>query len=207
MSFSQAERVFIMEHYIKTNSYTECQQSFVRSFPESRVPHKSTICRIAYRFRETGSVSDKKRSGRPSSLSDENLNDVKQYSEWSPRKSLTRLAQQTGLSYGTTQRCTRRLKLVPYRIHTMHELKEPDKGKRLQYCEWFRELVRDGVGILDNIFFTDEAWFHLSGYVNSQNSRFWSSDNPQVFHEVPLKSEDWSVVCSFTPQGGGSSFL
>jgi hypothetical protein len=26
------------------------------------------------------------------------------------------------------------------------------------------------------VFFSDEAWFHLSGYVNSQNSRFGSSE-------------------------------
>jgi hypothetical protein len=40
------------------------------------------------------------------------------------------------------------------------------------------------------LFFPDEAWFHLNGYVNSQNSRFWSSENPhlfQKFHYTPRK--------------------
>jgi hypothetical protein len=27
-------------------------------------------------------------------------------------------------------------------------------------------------------FMNDEAWFHLSGYVNSQNSRYWGTENP-----------------------------
>ena len=35
-------------------------------------------------------------------------------------------------------------------------------------------------------FFTDEAWFHLSGYVNSQNTRIWAAENP---HSVHKKSE------------------
>ena len=39
--------------------------------------------------------------------------------------------------------------------------------------------------VLDVTFFTDEAWFHLSGYVNSQNSRLWSYDNPHSLHENP----------------------
>ena len=30
---------------------------------------------------------------------------------------------------------------------------------------------------------TDEAYFHLSGYVNSQNTRMWISENPQFFIE------------------------
>jgi hypothetical protein len=32
----------------------------------------------------------------------------------------------------------------------------------------------------------DEAWFHLSGYINSQNSRIWSAENPHALHENPL---------------------
>jgi hypothetical protein len=27
---------------------------------------------------------------------------------------------------------------------------------------------------------------HLSGYVNSQNNKIWSSENPHVLHEKPL---------------------
>nr|CAD7397347.1 unnamed protein product [Timema cristinae] len=61
---------------------------------ESRIPNKSTRC--VHCFRETGSVSGKKRSGRPSSLTE-----VRQCLERSRRKSLRRLS---GLSYGTKQR-------------------------------------------------------------------------------------------------------
>jgi hypothetical protein len=35
-------------------------------------------------------------------------------------------------------------------------------------------------------FFSDEAWFHLQGYINTQNNRYWSSQNPHLTHEVPL---------------------
>jgi hypothetical protein len=46
--------------------------------------------------------------------------------------------------------------------------------------------------------FTDEALFHLSGYVNSQNSRFWSSKNPHLFHEVPLHSQKIGCWCAIS---------
>ena len=45
-------------------------------------------------------------------------------------------------------------------------------------------------------FMSDEAWFHLSGYVNSQNTRCWSSENPQVIGETPLHDLKISVWCA-----------
>jgi hypothetical protein len=47
-------------------------------------------------------------------------------------------------------------------------------------------------------FFSNEAWFHLIGYVNSQNSRFWSSENPHLFHEVPLHSQKIGCWCAIS---------
>jgi hypothetical protein len=56
----------------------------------------------------------------------------------------------------------------------MHELMEPGKEKGLQYCRWFTHFIRGGVDILDKVLCRGEAWFHLRGYVNNQNSRIWS---------------------------------
>jgi hypothetical protein len=78
------------------------------------------------------------------------------------------------------------LKLRPYREHVMHELKEPDEEEQLQYCRWFTHFIQGGTDILDKVFYSDEAWFHLSGYVNRQNSRIWGGENPYTFHERPL---------------------
>ncbi|KAJ4441236.1 hypothetical protein ANN_11087 [Periplaneta americana] len=47
--------------------------------------------------------------------------------------------------------------------------------------------------ILNLTFYTDEAWFHLSGYVNSQNFRIWSTNNPYEFIETPLHAEKIGV--------------
>jgi hypothetical protein len=41
--------------------------------------------------------------------------------------------------------------------------------------------------------FTDEAWFHLSGYVNSQNYRTWRAENPQNYTENPLHPQKIGV--------------
>jgi hypothetical protein len=30
---------------------------------------------------------------------------------------------------------------------------------------------------------SDEAWFHLSGHVNSQNTQYWAAEIPHLVHE------------------------
>jgi len=42
------------------------------------------------------------------------------------------------------------------------------------------------------------VWFRLSGYVNSQNSRIWASENPNVIHEEPPHSEQIGVWCGMS---------
>ena len=46
--------------------------------------------------------------------------------------------------------------------------------------------------------FSDEAWFHLSGYVSSQNSRVWASENPHEFVEKQLHSLKVGVWCAMS---------
>ncbi|GFX30203.1 uncharacterized protein TNCV_1963101 [Trichonephila clavipes] len=44
--------------------------------------------------------------------------------------------------------------------------------------------------------FHDEAYIWLNGYVNKQNCRIWSEDNPQVYVETPLHPEELTVWCA-----------
>ncbi|GBN81747.1 hypothetical protein AVEN_191939-1 [Araneus ventricosus] len=52
---------------------------------------------------------------------------------------------------------------------------------------------------VDCIWFTYEAHFHLNGFVNKQNWRFWVSENPHLCEDKPLHSPEvtaW-VAASF----------
>jgi hypothetical protein len=51
------------------------------------------------------------------------------------------------------------------------------------------------MGILDVTSFTREGWIHLTVYVNSQNSRVLSANNP---HETKATPEGWYVVRHIT---------
>jgi hypothetical protein len=68
----------------------------------------------------------------------------------------------------------------------------------MHFCNWFLQAVHDGVLDPKLTFFTDEAWFHLSGYINAQNNRYWSSINLKQTFEVPLHDQKISVWCAIT---------
>lgn len=71
---------------------------------------------------------------------------------------------------------------------------------------WFAGRVRSVRSVCAlitkiNIFFSDEAHFHLNGYVNQQNCRYWSSENPKEKHETQLHSLKVTVWCAIHAQG------
>jgi hypothetical protein len=75
---------------------------------------------------------------------------------------------------------------------------QEDYNKRMTYCRWFQTFVDENPEILDYTWFSDEAWFHLSGYVNSQNTRLWGSENSHALFEEPLHSQKDGVFCALS---------
>jgi hypothetical protein len=56
-------------------------------------------------------------------------------------------------------------------------------------------FVKECVGQCE---FRDEAWFHLNGYINSQNSQLWSAENPHAVIQSPLHSVEIGVWCAIS---------
>jgi hypothetical protein len=97
------------------------------------------------------------------------------------------------LSYGTCHKILKQdLNLHPYKITVVHELLPRDFPARIRYCQWFLNHLNNN-NTLDLTFFSDESWFHLSGYGNKQNMRIWSSMNPHEFIQSPLHPQKIGV--------------
>ena len=48
---------------------------------------------------------------------------------------------------------------------------------------------------LNHVLMMDEANFHLCGNVNSQNCRYWATENHRDIHQKPLHSVKVTVCC------------
>jgi hypothetical protein len=194
-------RVFLVEHVFRNGGkYTEeVIRQYVLKFPDSQVPHRNAVRNLIDKFRATGSVVDAYRSGRPSTSEDTML-DIQARITMSPNKSLRQLSQQVHLPMSTVHKILKsKLHFRPYRLTDVSQLHERDYQSRLNYCMWFQNFISEqGDEILDLTFFTDEAWFHLSGYVNSQNNRLWSSENPHELYQVPLHDQKVGVWCAIS---------
>ena len=77
------------------------------------MPNPNTIRRQAKRFKETGSVRNRKVNRRRHLLTEEILDEIGERLEHTPKNSLKRLSQETGVSVPSVHRGAKLLKLKP----------------------------------------------------------------------------------------------
>lgn len=165
----------------------------------------SSYQKLVSKFEETGSVTDAKKSGRPSVGTDvtvaevlhetQNLANENQYGICSVNK----VARRLEMSSTTVWRILRRqLKLYPYKIQILFELKERDKATRNDFALLTIAQIQANPQWLDNVFWTDEAHFQLNGGVNTHNCRIWSSNNRHLVIQQGLHDLKVTVWCGFT---------
>ena len=68
-------------------------------------------------------------------------------------------------------------------------------------CETLLNHYENVPSILDNIWFSDEAIFHLSGRVNRHNTRIWETENPKVIEEKERDSSKLVVWSAISAEG------
>ena len=136
------------------------------------------IYRWVNKFRNHGTVHNlnskdtnrQSHSGRPkSSRAPHNVAAVRDSVARSPSKYVRR--RNLGINRESVRRILiTDLQLYPYRIQIKQKLTPDDMKKRLIMCQWFCDKI-DGVpDFLDDVWFSDEAHFLLSGHVNSKNN-------------------------------------
>jgi hypothetical protein len=97
---------------------------------------------------------------------------------------LIRLSQETDVSVGSASKATKLIKFRPHR--GANALKPIDAPKRTWFCNRMLKYVQDWLLDPQLLFITGEAYIHLSGHVNSQNTRIWSDENLHAVHQIPL---------------------
>jgi hypothetical protein len=97
----------------------------------------------------------------------EKLGDIGDRLEHTPRKSLKHLAQETGVSKSSARMATHLLNLRPYKTTVIHALQPHNPASRFHFCSRFLQSVVEGEIDPQLTFFSDEARFHLQGYINT----------------------------------------
>ena len=116
-------------------------EQFNRNHPHENVSHTS-VDRLINKFRETGSILDKKQSGRPG-LSAETRAQVLEKITSSPRKAVQRAAGETGVPSSTMQKVLKAEKFRPYKLQILHKLYEDECDRRLEMAVWFQVQLEE----------------------------------------------------------------
>jgi hypothetical protein len=109
--YSIEQHVFLYDTYMKYGSARKCR----RKFRDESVPNRETIHDLVNTIRSTGLLIYKKQKQKRRVLTDEKLDDTGARLEHAPRKSLKRLAQDTGVSKSSAKTATKLLNLRPYK--------------------------------------------------------------------------------------------
>lgn len=176
------------------NNYHETMRRFNENHPERPVS-RTYLRQLITKFRETGSVTDAKRSGRPP-LSEEVDFEVLCTVVENPQTSSRQIADNIGVSQRKAITTLKKHKFHPYKIMLHHALNEDDPDRRLQFCETMDRLIIANPTTVNNICFSDESTFYVNGLVNRHNCRYWDNSNPHVHREhhtqYPQKVNVWA---------------
>ncbi|GBL88023.1 hypothetical protein AVEN_133691-1 [Araneus ventricosus] len=91
----------------------------------------------------------------------------------------------------------KRLKVKPYIIQLVQQLKQEDYGKRMNYATFMQESMEDET-MADRLIFSDESTFHISEKVNWCNSRIWRMEKPSTVIEHEHDSAKVNVFCEIS---------
>jgi len=132
----------------------------------------------------------------------ENIGRVREAFDRSPRRSAVRHATTLGITPRSVRRILHNdLHYHPYKIQIFQALNTRDYGARVRFCQEMLDLIGEYEDLVNNMWMSDEAHFHVSGFANKKNFRYWSQANPRALHEKLLHSPKVTVWCAIAASG------
>ena len=186
------QRIKMIKTRYKNDSATVTYRALRGNYGLHKRPTKQANGKIMKKFEETGVVTNiESPMHHCFARSAENIAAVvSENVAEDPNLSIPHRSQELGLSYCTLWRIVHlNLHLHSYKVQLTQQLKPANHSQRRRYFEWVLEQHAVDGNFSNKIFFSDEAYFTLGGYVNKQICRIWSSEDPQVIEESPLHPE------------------
>jgi hypothetical protein len=172
-----------MDSFRMSLKLRESSRSTSTSVP---IRFRRQFSRVVERFLATGSVQQKKPSGRPLAVvTDENAEIVDKLIESDPRISIRQICSKINLSVGSVWTILRRkLKMLPYKPKKVQPLTQAHKDQRVNFCDWISQQTPE---FIDKVIWSDEKLWEEKVHPNRQNKRYWARVDPEM--EVDCKTQ------------------
>lgn len=198
---STDERVQIVSWNAEFANIQEVIRQWKKTFI-SQPPHKDTIRNVVKRFKETGSVHDRPRSGRSRSVVTEAaIENVRKKLEETSNLSIRVGALELGMSTGSYQRAVVEAGFRRFRPCKVQELSDEDFTRRKEFCLTMLALFNENPSMVDKIVWSDESKFMLNGTVNRHNCCYYAYSNQHQLLPVINSKDGVMVWCGLTSKG------
>lgn len=170
-------------------AYFECGQIaaaalrlYGNRFPERVRPSADKFQRLVENLRNFGSFKKPKSTAREIQNQDLELNVLLSVEE-NPDTSTRDIASQMQVSHTTVRYILKKHKFFPYTPRKVHALGENDPQRRIQFCTFFINKLREDPIFYRCVLWSDECTFGKNGVFNRNNHRHWSRQNDHVMVE------------------------
>ncbi|CAF2088788.1 unnamed protein product [Rotaria magnacalcarata] len=168
------DRALIATRYEMWPSVVEVQRWWRSQRGKHATLGAKTIKNGHQKLMKTGSVYDTERSGRPSiSGSPEVVDVVRETFTRSPETSIRKTSLETDLiCYGIHSVLKTELHYRAWKPHLVQQIFPEDCDIRMEFSEIMLDWKDDWPELFDNILWSDEAVFHVGGFVNRHNCHY-----------------------------------
>ncbi len=167
--------------------------------PDRRHPTRQTLKQIVTRFRETGSVLQRPRTGRSRSACDEaHTTAVLAAVSANPHASNRAIAAEFAIGQSSVLHILHEHRFHPFRVHTHQALQIRDLGPRADFSNWILANVDDDPQFTLKVLWSDECQFARDGVANKHNLHYWADSNPrwqvEQQHQVNWRINVWCGI-------------
>lgn len=151
-----------------------------------------------------GTVSDDIESMKTKEKSvdtEENRGLIKEFYDKEASTPVRKACLELRIAKSTLYDIMKNLNLSAYKIQLVQPLTSGNKETIFKFAQDILRMSRNSSFDINKVWFSDEAYFQLEGYVNKQNYRFWGTTNPHVTLAKPLHPKKLLVWCAINARG------
>ena len=195
--YTVEERVTLSMLIKECATCADACETFHKIFPDRPKPTVSCCSKLMRKFMETGSVHSRPQIHRTRSVTGGPLvTAVQKIVAEDPKISIRNMAARLNTSGTSIHRVLKDKGFKRFKYSCLQKLTDQDYLSRISFCQWFRLQSMEQPTLPKDIFFSDEAIFHLGGVHNSRNEGYWSYQNQHVVKACKSpKSQKIMVWC------------
>lgn len=169
----------------------EARRLYMERYPNRMIPDHRIFSNIHRRLGETGTFkkntndAGKPRTVRTPQIEEIVLNEIDRH----PRTSTRRISEHLNISHQVVWRILRASLLYPYHIQRVQALLPRDFPLRIDFCQWYLNMLAVDRNFDCKILFTDEANFSRTSIKNFHNNHTWADENPHEIVETHFQEQ------------------